>query len=458
MIWKPQPKQALALAVVCFELLFGGARWGGKTEAGLAWLLKPFLDEKTGKFHFEKCKRYSALILRRNGTDLRQWVRRAGDFYSSLGAIVTGKPAEIHFPGGAVFYTGHLSDEKSYLAYVGQEFQRILIEELNQLQEEIQYLKVMASCRSTVPGIKACGMSNTNPGGPGHVWIKNRWNIVGKPPYQTIWTTDPVSKRTRCFIPSTVDDNAIGKEFDPEYVSFLDALPKGLVEPWRWGDWSVFEGQYFTILDEHEIEPFDIPDYWPLWGGLDYGSKAHTSFGLYTRNEATNRVIRLCEYYQAGKSPPGYAADIKKLCKEFPWTRGRMPSETFGDPSMWTKVKKDERTDPVAPADAFYELGIVQANNDRVNGWRNCLYLLQEAPDGLPGFGYFRGYNPSFLKYVPAMVRDEKNYDDIKKCSIDHEPDQWRYGTNNKYARHGKSTYTPADVRTMTAGLLTEPN
>ena len=57
----------------CLELdahtvLYGGARGGGKTEAGLAWLIEP---------QYHDNPQYRALVLRRNYDDLRDWIDRA---------------------------------------------------------------------------------------------------------------------------------------------------------------------------------------------------------------------------------------------------------------------------------------------------------------------------------------------------------------------------------------------
>jgi hypothetical protein len=39
-IWKPEPKQLIALGCPAFELFYGGARFGGKSD----FLLADFLD------------------------------------------------------------------------------------------------------------------------------------------------------------------------------------------------------------------------------------------------------------------------------------------------------------------------------------------------------------------------------------------------------------------------------
>ena len=69
-LWKPTPRQKFALARPEFEILFGGARGGGKSSASIAWLLYD-------KDH----PLYRALVIRRNAVDLTDWIDRAREFY-----------------------------------------------------------------------------------------------------------------------------------------------------------------------------------------------------------------------------------------------------------------------------------------------------------------------------------------------------------------------------------------
>jgi len=132
--------QKEALSRTEYEILYGGARWGGKTDAGMARLLydvgNPLLR---------------ALVVRKNSEDLKDWIDRAKIMYQWTWAVFSWQPAEIRFPSGAVIRTGHLKDDNAYTKYQGHEYQRQLIEELTQISNEENYLKLISSCRSTVP-------------------------------------------------------------------------------------------------------------------------------------------------------------------------------------------------------------------------------------------------------------------------------------------------------------------
>ncbi len=237
--WQPTEKQQLALARTEWEILFGGARSGGKTDCGMVFLL----------YHIGNPK-FRALVIRKNADDLKDWVDRAERMYAPCRVEVTGKPAVFKFPSGARILTGHLNDVNAYKKYQGHEYQNMLIEELTQIPSEAHYETLIQSCRSTVDGIKPQIFSTTNPapGEPGHKWVMNRFINVGK------WGeryTDPKSGLTRIFIPSKIYDNPFIMDKDPTYVKRLEAIQdERLRNAWLNGAWEDVdvEGSYYARL------------------------------------------------------------------------------------------------------------------------------------------------------------------------------------------------------------------
>lgn len=240
--WAPQPKQEAALCRPEFEVGFGGARGGGKTDAGIAWL-----------GYDSDHPRLRGLVVRKNSVDLGEWLLRAKEIHPKL--RITGNPPILHFPGkggdttaGATYFTGHMKDKDSFSKYVGQNLPRILWEELNLIPSEEQYERVASSCRSTIPGIAPQIFSTFNSDNVGHTWIKRRFRLAGVPRDNVI-TKDERTGRMRIFIPATVDDNKVLVENDPDYIHFLEGLPDGLREQWRWGSWDdpILKGAYYTF-------------------------------------------------------------------------------------------------------------------------------------------------------------------------------------------------------------------
>lgn len=249
--WAPQPKQQVALERPEFEIGFGGARGGGKTDAMGAW---------TG--YDSEQPDLLGLIVRKNSIDLEGFLLRLRQIHPKI--KIFGKPSIIKFPdkdgnitrnretgeliGGATYFTGHLQDKKALNKYVGQNLQRIGIEELNLIPAEDSYSALLASCRSTIPGVKAQVFSTFNPDNVGHTWIKKRFGLAGIPT-KPVRMKDPKTGRSRIFIPATVEDNKKLMENDPAYVRTLEGLPDGLREQWRFGSWDdpIIRGAYYTL-------------------------------------------------------------------------------------------------------------------------------------------------------------------------------------------------------------------
>ena len=230
--WKPQERQEQALKSNADEILFGGARGGGKTDAGQAWLMYDIDNPK-----------YRALVIRRNYTDLNDWIDRARDFYHDAGGKFTGD--KFTFPSGAIIRTGHLADKDAYQKYQGHEYQKMVIEELTHISREADYEKLLASLRSTVDGLRPQIFCTTNPDGPGHEWVKNRWQIPDRP--DDVITTLKDGRKF-VFVPSRVTDNKILLEKDPNYVTYLKSIQdEELKRAWLEGSWEGFgvEGAYY---------------------------------------------------------------------------------------------------------------------------------------------------------------------------------------------------------------------
>lgn len=298
--WRPTEKQTEFLLRKEFEVGFGGARGGGKTDAGMAALLYPV-----------KNPLYRALVLRRNAEDLKDWTDRAERFYSRIGGVKVGTPPEFVFPSGAKIRTGHLKDDNAFSKYQGHEYQRMLVEELTQISREQNFEKLIISCRSTVAGVEPQVLTTFNPGGPGHEWVKARYGLNGVPKGIT---TDG----RRCFVPSKVDDNPHLMAADPTYVERLRNLPKGLKEQWLDGSWDDFEieGSYYAHLVKEAEEQGRIGD----WGWLrdrevhtfwDLGLADSMAVWFVQEDGGTFRVIRYMEC--EGKSFADIAPELKSL-------------------------------------------------------------------------------------------------------------------------------------------------
>jgi hypothetical protein len=422
--WRPHPKQEFALRRIEHEILYGGSRGGGKTDAGLVWLT----DEINNP-------RFRALVIRKNAEDLTDWADRATRFYAGFGAKIGYRPPVIEFPSGAVIRTGHLKDDNAYTKYQGQEFHRILIEELTQIPNEKRYKMLIASCRTSIPELKPQIFLTTNPGGVGHEWVKKRFVDVAPPntPY-----IDPVSGQSRIYIPATLDDNPTLMENDPAYIKQLDALKEtdiDLWKAWRLGDWNTFAGQFFK---EFKPELHVCKFYFPfksnvIVGGLDWGrtDPFSTEFTEIKTVEFDGvkffRATTFAEVYGVDKMPKEWGKIIEERLKEYnlelkdvSWIR--CDNQIFNPQLDKSKSISDQFIDY---HDNFRTL-LKPASKERIGGWENLHNWLSIAPDGLP-YWQIASNCTNLIRTLPSLIHDENNVEDTDQTGEDHAPDAVRY-------------------------------
>jgi len=406
-IWTPNPWQVKCLERSEFEILTGGARGAGKTELGFGWLTEPDYF-----FH----PKYRCLILRKNAEDLNNWLLRAKGFWG--GAVeITGKPAVLKFPGGGVGAIGHLKDSNAYEKYLGHEYQKILFEELTQVEEEDSYLKVISSCRVSTEYqdfLKPQVMGSTNPGGRGHKWVKERFvDKAFNRPYR-----DSVSGRWRIFIPGTVFDNPYNQE---DYIGLLRALPDHLMRAWLLGDWDVFAGQMFYELnrDKHSFDDDKISQKkdWPLYITGDWGSARPYSINFW-RIDPDDRLWMFHEIYGwGGKKNTGTGevpSEVAKKAKEFVGDERVMAFYVGPD---WFDAS---RGGGKAYADAFYDVGLnpVKVTTPRESRKQGMVLLHERLQAQYPGIMVHNRCS-HWWRTVPQLIIDEDNPEDI----LDHQED-----------------------------------
>lgn len=436
--WTPHSgAQTKALERGEFEVLYGGARGGGKTDAGLAWLMRDVTNP-----------RYRALILRKNYDDLTDWLDRASKMYARYGAEIVGKPAIIRWPSGALFRTGHLKDRKSYEKYLGHEYQRLLIEELTLIAEERYYVEILGSCRSTIPELRPQVFCTTNPGNIGHLWVKQRF--VDPAPAGTPFKAEDTG-RWRIFVPSTVDDNPTLANNDPFYVKMLDGLKKTSEELWRaWrlGDWDIFVGQAFGEFrrDRHVVDRMPYPlEMCDKIIGFDWGYNA-PGCALWLAYDPDGHVWAYRELYQTKRNPEEWAQDIKKFTAHEKVQYMVLPHDCFSKLGGWDSIAAIFERRKVAP---------IVRGQTQVKGARHVRKALLhrylgDHPDGTP-YLQFLSTTQNTTRTIPALVIDERDIEDIDTTGEDHAYDAMTLGL---MAKHKMRTVAAPSVRPRNANEM----
>lgn len=417
-IWKPWPKQEFALKTVVFEMLYGGARGPGKTDAGIVWIAKPVSHPK-----------YRGLVIRKTSKDLSDWIDRARYMLSGLKVEVVGNPAELRFPSGAKIRTGHLGDKDAYEQYQGHEYQRMLIEELTQIPDEERYLKLIASCRSTIEDLDARVMCTTNPLGVGHVWVKKRF-VDPAPPMTKF--KDAQTGRTRIFIPGTLKDNPTLMQKDPNYAKFLDGLPEDLKKAWRDGSWDVLVGQYFDEFAKethvYKRDSVKLNPLWPRFLSIDWGFTAPMAVYWHAVG-LEDKVYTYREWYNTKFLDNDASKEVYRITKE----NEEKLVYAVGDPmSFPVEIAhwKFGKVQSVRRADIWAENGIpiVMGDNSRVAGWaRMREYLKPRDYMGRSEPKWQISEDcPNLIRELSSAIRDPKRPEDVDSSGSDHALDSCR--------------------------------
>ena len=382
------------------------------TDAGIVWMALPALGPAASP-------RYRGLVIRRNATDLSDWIDRATMFYSPYGAKRRGNGSgtEFQFPNGAVIRCGHLKDESAYTRYQGHEYQRILVEELTHIARLEDYLKLLGSCRSTVPGLRPATLATSNPGGPGHQWVRRRFI---KPAAPGTAFEDGETGRWRIYLPSKLDDNPHLDNADPGYRAFLTGLPDALRRAWLDGDWDALSGQYFPEFDRkaHVIRPLpSIPKHWEVGAGIDWGYSPDPWVCLWIAHDEDGGLIVYREASGNQQTPEEVSARIRDL------SNGRRFTRAFGDPSMW--ANKDGTS--TAHRMDIGGTDLWKANNDRVQGWLRIHEFLRVNP--ATGKPYLRIYDTctNLIEAITTLQHSERVPEDAAPSEHDHWADALRY-------------------------------
>lgn len=270
--WQPQPKQKTAtdLAGQVDELLYGGARGGGKTY----WLIQYLAD------FCENHAGIRVLVLRREFPSLQETViPRCEELLERTGRAKkrAGNPTTFTFPNGSVLVCRSLVDQRKAASMRGTEYAIVAFEELTEFSQG-QYEELRGTVRTSIKGVRPHTVATTNPGGTGHRWVKRRFvkprpddlpdgeerPTPGKPwrPRATLANPRP---EMRCFLPATLADNPALMDADPEYKARLSAISDaGLRKAMVDGDWDAIDAPKGALwkqkdLDEHRVSKIWVP-------------------------------------------------------------------------------------------------------------------------------------------------------------------------------------------------------
>lgn len=366
--------QLRALRCGASEALFGGAAGPGKTDVLIAGRVRTAQHPAT-----------RSLFLRTTYTDLKDVLDRMHALYPRLGARWHASDKRWLWPSGATTELGYGNNVAEISRYLGREFTDIAFDELGELAESEAWLRLKARVRSTDPSVPLRMRGSANPGGPGHGWLKARYvDPCGRQGERVI--TDPNDPSwTIAYVPGTALDNP---SLPANYWDRLKDLPPALVKAWREGDWDAGLGLFYPEVATREMRERwwtkrpDIPAWWRMWGGYDWGFR-HPGVYIPFVSDDARRVIVLDALYMHRRQDAEQAAEVQGLIRigHSGKVETRIPSGCVslvlagGDAF---NVRQAHASTPETVADVFNQYSVMmrRANLDRAAGSRSVRRLF----------------------------------------------------------------------------------
>ena len=423
-LWSPQKRQAQALANNAFELLYGGAAGGGKSD----YLLIDFISGCN-----EWREDWKGILFRRTYPELESIIERAKQLFLPLGTIWNKAERTFYFTTRSKLQMRFLERDDDVQRYQGQAYTWVGFDELGNYPTDYCWRYMMSRARSAA-GAPCYIRGTANPGGPGHAWIKNRF-IDGKQPGKIYRDKDGL---TRSFVKALIQDNQKLIENDPDYIKRLQMLPTHLRRALLDGDWDVFAGQVFDEFrrDRHVVEPFALPSgSWKRFYSLDWGYAKPFSLGKWAVN-SEGRMVRYGEWYGCAKHESNTGIRMgAEVAASKAWgdAVAEGVTECVADPSIWNKTD-----DGPSIAEKWEAAGfkMIKANNDRINGLMQMHSLLSTSgEDGRPMMLIFSNCH-DFIRTIPVLVPNPRHPEDVDTSLEDHVYDESRYASMSEFAKH----------------------
>jgi phage terminase large subunit len=419
---KPTDRQRECLAALrqFSYVLYGGAMGGGKSYLLRWWCVLQCVyyfarygvrNVRVGLFS----KDYPTLVD-------RQISKIKYEFPSWLGRISRTQDEGFNFKladrfGGGIVAFRNLDDPSKYNS---AEFASIGVEELTENLEQVFH---ELRKRLRWPGIPTKDLrflGCTNPGGVGHGWVKRYW-IDEDLPEELKGIADRFA-----YIKAKAQDNP---HLDEDYRKMnLDTLPEEMRRAYAEGDWDLFVGQYFTEFrkDVHVVEPFEIPWFWKIRRGGDWG-EANPCAYLWRAVSPDGDEYIIGEVYGAGLKVKEQAERIKAF-------EAGKHIDKVGvlDGACFDPTGRDKSI-----ADQFAEYGVLWAKSvksgDRgriahgAQALRSKLGFERSADGKVLKLPRTRIFSTCFnlIRTLPTLVHDPSNPENYK--GEDHAVDAWRY-------------------------------
>ena len=312
--------------------------------------------------------------------------------------------------------------------------------------------------RSTATDLPTYMRATTNPGGPGHSWVKKMF-IDPAPPGNSFYATDIESNKVlaypknhsrageplfkRRFIPAMLTDNPHLYE-QGDYEAMLLSLPEHQRKQLLEGNWDVAEGAAFPEFDRnvHTIDPFNIPNNWVKFRACDYGYGSYSAVVWFACTPDEQLIV-----YRELYVSKVLATDLADMVLDLESGDGRIRYGVL-DSSCW------HRRGDTGPslAEQMIQRGCRWRPSDRSAGSRvagkNELHRRLQVDEYTeePRLVFFNNCT-NLIAQIPVLPLDKRNPEDINTKAEDHLYDALRYGIMSR-PRFSIWDYDPSHQRT----------
>lgn len=448
-IWQPQPgPQTLLIECPVFEVFFGGARGGGKTEGSIGdWL----------QHSSEYGENAIGIFVRRKFKQLAEVIARTQQLFTKLGAKFNVQQSQWKMANGARLKFVYLERDADAEEYQGHSYTRVYVEEATNFPSPDPINKLRATLRSAA-GVP-CGMRLTgNPGGAGHNWVKARYitpdprgfKLIREETEVEVDGVKSVVWLERVFIPSKIGDNSLLMRNDPTYILRLrQSGSAALVKAWLEGNWDIVDGAFFDEwCEKHVLSAADwlkrMPAVAQRFRAFDWGSAKPFSVGWYILSDGTwglpkDALVKYEEWYGAKAPNVGLkmlAVDVAQGIKEREKDRGRTIQYGVADPSIYIR----DGGPSIAESMSIKGVNWRRADNKRHAGAEMMHQRLlgeTRGERGQPDFEYtpmlyFLDCCDDSIRTIPTLQHDEHDPEDVDTEAEDHAYDETRYAVMSR--------------------------
>jgi Terminase large subunit, T4likevirus-type, N-terminal len=436
-IWQPQegPQTALLQCPV-FEVFYGGARGGGKTESSIG----DWLDHSS-----TYGEHAIGIFVRRKLKQLEEVIARTKQLFPKIGAKYNEQAKTWTMANGARLKFVYLERDSDAEEYQGHNYTRVYVEEVTNFPSPGPIDKLRATLRSGA-GVPVGMRLTGNPGGAGHNWVKKRYIDPCPAGYQIITESIEIEldgemktvSLDRVFIPSKLKDNSLLLRGDPTYVLRLrQSGSEQLVRAWLEGDWNIIDGAFFDEFDPgRHILSHDwlalIPRNAVRFRSFDWGSAKPFSVGWWAISDGTwglpnQALLRYQEWYGAKGPNVGLkmTADLVAagiLERE----KGQHIQYGVADPACFIRNGGPS----IAETMIVKGCGWRPADNKRQPGWEKLRQRLV-GEEGKPML-YVLETCDDFIRTIPILQHDDTNPEDLDTEAEDHVADEVRYAVMSR--------------------------